>query len=333
MIKKVFEDKISVSVTVIIGIIVYRLGVYYALQPKFNASLVHGIFTNIILTLNHSPFLSVLVSTLTVIIQGLILTRLVGYYNILDKPGSSVLLSLGILYSLFPESLFINHIYFASTLFMLGMYSVFQFLEKKYKKAVLLQASFLFGFSALSLSEFYWSFVLLISAVIIFKTVKLSDILIIFFGMAIPFYIIASFGYLFSWDWSISNNWRSWLLVDRSSGLNWTNSYKDFIVICLLIITALIGLSRQIGAYFRYNVETRRSLLAMMVLALFLLIVCAARWYIYKEYFILLAIPLAIYHSVFFKRENTNWWISTIWFVYFLVAISPIWWNIILTNK
>jgi len=151
--------------------------------------------------------------------------------------------------------------------------------------------------------------------------------------MAIPFYIIASLGYLFSWDWSISNNWRSWLLVDRSSGLNWTNSYKDFIVICLLIIIALIGLFRQIGAYFRYNVETRRSLLAMMVLALFLLIVCAARWYIYKEYFILLAIPLAIYHSIFFKRENTNWWISTIWFVYFLVAISPIWLNIILTNK
>ena len=330
MIKKVFEDKISVSVAVIIGIIAYRVGVYYAIQPKFNASLVHGIFTNIILTVNQSPILSVLTSTVFVLIQGLILTRLVDYYDILDKPGSSILLSLGILYSIFPESLFINHIFLASTFFLIATYSVFQYLEKNYKKSVLLQASFLFGLSALSLSEFYWSFVLLISAVIIFKAVKLSDILIIFFGMVIPFYIVASLGYLFSWNWSISDNWRSWLLTGNSIGVDWTKSSRDIIAILLLVVIAFMGVIRQISTYYRFNVETRRSLLAMMVIALFLFLVCISRWYVYREYFVVLGIPLAIYHSIFFKREHNNWWISVVWYLFFIIAISPTWWAYIL---
>ena len=210
---------------------------------------------------------------------------------------------------------------------------MFQFLEKNYKKSVLLQASFLYGVSALTLSEFYWAFVLMISAIIIFKAVKLSDILIIIFGMVIPFYIVASLGYLFSWDWSISNNWRSWLLDVRSTGVDWTNSGLDITTILLMVMIALFGVLRQVSTYYRFNVETRRSLLAMMVIALFLFLVFIARWYVYREYFLVLGIPLAIYHSIFFKRERKNWWISGVWYLSFLIAISPTWWDLLLFLK
>ncbi len=329
MIKKVFEEKISVSIAVIIGIIVYRLSIFYIIQPKFDASLVHGIFTNIIFTLNQSPLISVLVSTLFILIQGLIILRLVDYYDILGKPGSSVLLSLGIFSSIYPETLFINQIYLANTFFLIATYSVFQFLEKNYKKSLLLKASFLFGLSALTLSEFYWSFVLMISLIIIFKSVKLSDILIVVFGMVIPFYIVASLGYLFSWDWSISNNWRSWLLDIRSTGLDWTKSSLEIITLILLVMIALFGVIRQVRTYFRFNVEIRRSLLAMMVIALFLFLVLITRWYVYRDYFLVLSIPLSIYHSIFFKRERKNWWITGVWYLTFFVAISPTWWDLL----
>jgi multisubunit Na+/H+ antiporter MnhG subunit len=80
----------------------------------------------------------------------------------------------------------------------------------------------------------------------------------------------------------------------------------------LLIISfsliAVLGLMKFYGNYYRYNVETRRSKLAMSVISGYLILVFLFRVKEYPVYFSTLIVPMSIYLSNYFQGDKLKFW-------------------------
>ena len=81
-----------------------------------------------------------------------------------------------------------------------------------------------------------------------------------------PYCVISAMGYLLSQNIDFQNAWQFWVLKSKPIDFHWFKNGPDILLLIVIIIFVLTGMLQIIGSYFRSNVETRRSKLAMLVL-------------------------------------------------------------------
>lgn len=323
MIKFIYDNRILPLITIVLWIVFLRsIHFVWALDSDWQPIEQRGLFQYLLAALMLKPTLSFVLSTAVIIIQGLILGQICWEFNIIDKPGYSVLFFFGGISSLFDSSLVLSYISIGSLLMTVGLYFLYKFLKGNYKRNDLFTSAIFMGFAMLFVPEMYWSLVFLVILVLLFKAVEAGDVLVILFGVLMPYYLISSVGYLLSTELNFVTSiqiWRTQAALKLSSNRLWN---LDFIVVVNLILVSLFGVFKVFSSYYRYNVESRRSRLAMGVIAIFSLLIWILKYNLFKEYLIILALPLSVYTANLFQMERPPVLVKLLFLLYVTVLLA-----------
>ncbi len=308
MIKWVFDNSLGNLIVFCLLLIGLRSGMFVFHSGNIEPIIQVGFLSKYTNYVNKFPVLAIVITTLLVLFKGFFINKMVINYNILEKPGYSVFFFYVLLNSAFPSNLMLNNVNIAEVFFLFGIIMIYRFIKNNYAKNILFISAMLFGLSAMCIPEFYWSIILLISSVIIFKPVKVSDVVVILTGMFMPYYLIASLSFLISNELQFLNVWEFWIVVFKEVKFEWGKNGMDLLVIGVTMIYGLFGLARFFGTFYRSNVETRRSKLAMAVISFFVSFIFIYRSNQYEEYFSLFTIPLSMVLPAIFEDKKINIW-------------------------
>ncbi len=308
MIKKFFDNKIGSLALVIIVLLMIRIPVFLLL-PKVSADSVNnGILASFLNQINQSALLSFSLSFMVVIIEGLLINKLCWEYNVVEKPGYIVLYFFGVLNSCFIENFYITNIQFGNLFVLLGINYLYLFIKNNYNRIWLFLGSLMFGLSALCIPEHFWVIVFLIAMVILFKPILPVDIFAIVFGLLMPYYVVSSIGYLFSFKFDFFNSWQFWVLKNKRIDFHWFKNGPEILLIVTLLVFVFVGVLKVIGSYFRSNVDTRRSKLAMLVFGIYVIAIFLLRFKDYGHYFIIASVPASVFISSFYEGKSWKKW-------------------------
>jgi len=321
MISKLYENQIGTLLTMLLIFVAAAVGEYYFFQNQLSIPENNGLLQSFFAGLNEIAALSFSIKLILVVLEGLLLNQLCTQYNIADESGYSVLSFYIFSYLIFPRQLLLNQMDLGIFLVFLGIIFLYKYLKENYKKTHLFLSGFFLGFAALFIPEFFWSIALLLGGVLIFKSINTGDVIVIIFGLYMPYYLIASLGYLFSTELNFMNVWKYWRVNQVTETLSWGKNGMDWILILSFIAISIVGAMKFYGAYFRYNVETRRSKLALAVIAGFIVMVFIFRSKQYENYFSLLAMPFSVYSSSFFEGRKLLFWKNLVIFVMVVLSI------------
>ena len=308
MIRKFFDNKIGSLALVIILLMIIRIPVFLFLPKISIDSINSGILATFLNQINQSPLLSFSLSFMVVLIEGLLINKLCWEYTVVEKPGYIVLYFFGILNSCFLENFYITNIQFGNLFVLLGINYLYLFIKNNYNRIWLFLGSLMFGLSALCIPEHFWVIVFLIAIVILFKPILPVDIFAIVFGLLMPYYVVSSIGYLFSFKFDFYNSWQFWVLKNRVIDFHWLKNGPEILLIIALLIFVFVGVLQVIGSYFRSNVDTRRSKLAMLVFGIYVIAIFLLRFKDYGHYFIIASIPASVFISSFYEGKSWKKW-------------------------
>lgn len=308
MLSRLYENKIGVLFLVLILMIGIRILAFQFLQTQLTAPKVAGILGPYLVQLHRYTWLSFGLSTLVVLFEGLLLNRICLDFNILERPGYSVLFFYVLLNSSFTGSFALNHIHLGLFFVLWGIFFLYRFIQQNFQKSQLFVASFFLGISAICVAEFYWSIILLVGSVLFFKPIKAADVAVIVFGLFMPYYLVSSLGYLTSASIDFMTAWKIWIVKYEPVDFKWLSNGWDLLLILSFSLIAVFGLMKFYGNYYRYNVETRRSKLAMSVISGYLILVFLFRAKEYPVYFSTLVVPMSIYLSNYFQGDKLKFW-------------------------
>ncbi len=307
MIKFIYDNRITQLFTLVLGVLMIRLLLFQFQISAEYVSEQRGIFRYFIENINGYQWLSFWLSSALIVFQGLLLGQLISEYNVIDRPGYSILFFYGLLTSLFGGNLLLSYVIIGGVFFLTGLWFLYRYLKGQYKRLDLFVASLFMGLSALSVPELFWSMVFLLVIVLMFKATEAGEVLVIVFGILIPYYLISSVGYLASTDLNFKSTLQLWNMnIRRADWDDFTVPGLDWIVVANLILVALFGVFKVFGSYYRYNVDARRSRLAMGFIAIFILLIYVLKYAYYREYFVFLSIPLSIYTANLFQMEKSS---------------------------
>ncbi len=320
MISRLYENQIGTFLTMLLIFIAAAAGEYYIFHDHILVQENNGLLQSFFSQLNALFTLSFCVKLTLIILEGLLLNQLCTQYNIADQSGYSIFSFYVFSYLIFPKQLLLNQMDLGILLVLLGIIFLYKYLKENYKKTHLFLSGFFLGFAALFIPEFFWSIALLLGGVLIFKSINTGDVVVVIFGLYMPYYLIASLGYLFSTELNFMNVWKYWRVNQVTEALTWGKNGLDWILMLSFIAVSLLGAMKFYGTYFRYNVETRRSKLALSVIAGFIAMVFIFRSKQYENYFSLLAMPFSIYSSSFFEGRKLLFWKNLV--LYLIIALS-----------
>jgi hypothetical protein len=264
-----------------------------------------GLFRYFIENVNGYIWVSFWLSSTLIIFQGLLLGQLVSEYNVIDRPGYSILFFYCLLTSLFGGNLLLSYVIIGGGFFITGLWFLYRYLKGQYERLDLFLASLFMGVSALNIPELFWSLVFLLVIVLMFKATEAGEVFVIVFGILIPYYLISSIGYLTSTDLNFKSTLQLWnMIISRAVWEDFLVPSLDWIVVANLLLVAVFGVLKVFGNYYRYNVDARRSRLAMGFIAIFILLIYVLKYAYYREYFVFLSIPLSVYTANLFQMER-----------------------------
>ena len=320
MISRLYENQIGTLLTMLLLFVATAVSEYYIFHDFISVAENNGFLQSFFAQLNKIFTLSFSVKLALILLEGLLLNQLCTQYNIADQSGYSIFSFYVFSYLIFPKQLLLNQMDLGILLVLLGIIFLYKYLKENYKKTHLFLSGFFLGFAALFIPEFFWSIALLLGGVLIFKSINTGDVIVVIFGLYMPYYLIASLGYLFSTDLNFMNVWKYWRVNQVTESLSWGKNGLDWVLMLSFIAISLLGEMKFYGTYFRYNVETRRSKLALSVIAGFIVLVFIFRSKQYENYFSLLAMPFSIYSSSFFEGRKLLFWKNLV--LYLLIALS-----------
>jgi hypothetical protein len=201
------------------------------------------------------------------------------------------------------------------------------YLKNNYQRKWLFLSSLFFGISALCIAEQYWIIIFLIVAVILFKPILPLDIFAILFGLIMPYYLVSSIGFLSNFSCDFYNIWQFWVIKNRNLDFHWLKDGPEVLLLLLLLILVFVGVLRIIGSYFRLNVETRRSKLAILIFGIYLISLFFVRFKDYAHFFIVASIPISIFISSFYEGNKWRKWKEFLNFSTLLILIYTLFRN------
>lgn len=277
----------------------------------------------VLILLQKIPWLSFSLSTLFFLIQSFLFLRICDEYNVIERPGLSVFFFLGLYSTLFPLNLGIGFVQIGTTFILLSWLFFYRFIKEGYSKPFLFLSAFFLGVSGLCIPDFYWSIIFLLMVIPVFKTISAADVLVIVFAIIMPYYLLSSLGYLLSTNINFSTLlgvWRESASFNR--GFVWTEHVWDIVLLANLFLVTFLGVIKVLSSRYRFNVETRRSRLAMSLISAFIFLICIFQYKEYNSYFYLLGFPISLYTATVFNIENPSRLIKFIFWVYILILMA-----------
>jgi hypothetical protein len=282
-----------------------------------------GVLMEVLVLLQNIPWLSFLLSTLFFLIQSFLFLRICDEYNVMERPGLSVFFFLGLYSALFPSNLGMGFIQLGATFVLMSWLFFYRFIKEGYSKPFLFLSAFFLGVSGLCIPDFYWSIIFLLILIPVFKTISAADVLVIVFAMIMPYYLLSSLGYLLSTNINFSTLLGIWReSASLSRGFEWTEHVQDVILLANLLLVSLFGVIKVLSSYYRFNVETRRSRLAMSLISAFVFLICVFQYDEYDSYFYLLGFPISLYTATVFNIENPSRLVKFLFWVYILLLMA-----------
>lgn len=308
MISRLFDNKIGSLALVILLIIAIRVPIFTLHQNETFNLVNNGIFAKVLDQINQNALLSFILSGIVILIEGLLINKLCWEYNVVEKPGYIVLYFFAILNSCFIENYYVSNIQIGNMFVLIGMNYLYMFIKNNYDRRWLFLSALFYGMAALCIPEHFWVIVFLIVIVILFKPILPVDIFAILFGLLMPYYIVSSIGFLFSFEFNFNNTWQFWILKNKEIDFHWLKDGPEILLIFVLLIFVFVGVLQVVGSYFRSNVETRRSKLAMLVFGIYVTAIFLLRFKDYSNYFIIASVPSAVFISSFYEGKNWKKW-------------------------
>ncbi len=325
MIKFIYDNRFLPLVTLILGVVLFRLAVFSFTDSVPTEVLQRGLFREIIMGLNVYPWLSFWISTGIIILNSLLLGQMVAEYNVIEKPGYSILFFYGILSVLFGATLMLNYAVLGAFFLLFGFSYFYRYLKGQYKRTDLFVSALFMGFAALSVPEFFWSMVFLVVLVLMFKSAEAGEVFVIVFGMLMPYYLISSISYI----GEFGLNFKKILILWNTNSFTKTKVdfvNFDWILLANMVLIALFGVFKVFGSYYRFNVDSRRSRLAMGFIGLFILLIYVFKFALYKEFFVVLSVPLSVYTAYLFQMERPSILARLLFYSYFIVVVGYEFW-------
>jgi len=308
MIRKFFDNKIGSLTLVILVIMLIRIPIYFVTNYHPNTTLNTGILSNFINEINSVRWISFALSFMVVIIEGLIVNKLCWEYNIVEKPGYVILYFFAIVNSCFLENFYLSNVQLGNVFVLIGLTYFYLYIKNNYQRKWLFLSALFFGMSALCIAEHYWVIIFLIFAIILFKPILPLDIFAILFGLTMPYYLVSAIGYLSNFSYDFYNTWEFWVIRNKTLDFHWLKDGPEILLLFLLLIFVFVGVLQVVGSYFRSNVETRRSKLAMLIFGFYVLSIFFIRFKDYSHYFIVASIPVSIFISGFYEGNKWRKW-------------------------
>ena len=324
MIKFLYDNKLTQFFVFTLWVLLLRVAAFLILKD-IGSLLQKGVLMEVLILLQNIPWLSFSLSTLFFLIQSFLFLRICDEYNVIERPGLSIFFFLGLYSTLFPSNLGMGFIQFGATFVLLSWLFFYRFIKEGYSKPLLFLSAFFLGVSGLCIPDFYWSIIFLLMIIPVFKTISAADVLVIVFAIIMPYYLLSSLGYLFSTDINFSTLlgvWRESASLNR--GFEWTEHVWDVVLLANLLLVSFFGVIKVLSSYYRFNVETRRSRLAMSLISVFIFLICLFQYDEYDSYFYLLGFPISLYTATVFNIENPSRLIKFLFWVYiFILMVYP----------
>jgi hypothetical protein len=199
-------------------------------------------------------FIPSLIALLLVFFQGFMLNQIITNNKMQQIPNYFPAVAYVLIASAIPEFLELHPLHFANTFFIIGISELF----KSYRKYEAASQLFNVGFCIAIGSLFYFSFnALLLFAIVglfIVRSFSLREILIIFIGFFVPFFLIGT--YLFwidSFD-TFRNIWANFYFLDFN--LVWeAATYAKLGLFLFLLILSFVNFQ---SFYYRTNIQTQK---------------------------------------------------------------------------
>ncbi len=306
MIERLQRNNLGVAVLVFIMALAIRIVAVVFLRPVAISG-VNTILTTAVATINQFIWLSFILSFGLVILQAIVINEICSHTGLVKGGGY-----MGAYFFLLVNSLFIGN--FLLSEFQIG--NLFAFfglqlmirLREGYNTRMLFYSGLFFGLSLLIVPDHLWIIVFMVSAVLVYKTIVLKDVMAIVFGLGLPYYFVVSINYIFQ---------RNNEPVEAVSNMN--DSLKNivkmgflpnygYVIFGLFLLISVFGLLRQIGNYYKNNTDVRRSIALMSMFFLYSLFMLLLHWKEMPSFYLLMGFPLTVFLSSFFNDERVSWW-------------------------
>jgi hypothetical protein len=147
-----------------------------------------------------------------------------------------------------------------------------------------------------------------LACVVVYKTIVIRDVLAIVFGLTLPYYVLRSLIFINGWDLSSMSNITTTPINIEVFGSGVAGLFAGYSAFAFFLFLSLFGLIRQMGTYYKDNVEVRRSKLVVILFFVYSLLLMLLHWKELKSFHLLLAFPAAIFIASFFTGEKKYWW-------------------------
>ncbi len=316
MIKFFSSKSIAVFLAVILCIALSRLpGIAWGYAPGTPRS---GALIAFVTWINQYPWLSALLAFLLVLWQSFSLNQLTWRTGLNKSSGYLMALIYGLGTAFFPQNLYLGNLIIANSLFILGLGVMTSQTQKQGHSRNLFYVALLFGLASMLVPETYWLLVYLIMAVLVYKTIQIQDVLAICFGVAFPFFLLYGFHSILAPE---NSNWgvAKILLVEQMQLKPVNRSWSTSAPLFVALIPVLLGLIKGIGTYYQNNTETRRSLLMYALFTGFATLLFLFRLEVLPQFYMILAIPIAVYATPFLASFRKPWMGNLLLFLWVLL--------------
>jgi len=259
----------SAVIALLVGTVVLRLPAIWLIE---NAGLqVSGAMSSFFNSFNAQPIASILVSAAIVFIQALLFNRLCIEHDVLYAHSFMPAWMFLLCNSLFPEMLFITPALIGNFLVLWALSFVLGFYRAADGSLVLFYTAALFSLSSFFIVEYITTPLLLVVFTIIFKNVKVRDLLAIVSGSIVPFIFVWAAGQIFDLQFQFPT---------QGYNLSLTQFKFDIIHLAALLplfFLVLPGLAKTSLNYFKNNIQTRRVSLLFISFLVFTTLILVIR--------------------------------------------------------
>ena len=291
----------SAIIALLIGTALLRLPAYWFLESSSqpDSDIIGGFFNG----LNSQPAVSMLLAFVFLFGQALIFNRICIEHDVLYAHSFLPAWMFVLCNSIFPEMLFINPVLVGNFLVLGALSRVLGLYRAQDGALVLFYTAALFSLSSFFIVEYITAPILLIIFTIIFKNVKVRDLLAIVSGAMIPFIFLGASALMFDQKIKLPSSGYKLALPDLQGDI------LHFLAVIALLFLVFLGLAKTSINYLKNNIQTRRVSLIFISFLVFTLLIIAVRFNLINYSFHIAAPAISLFSGYFLlgnKGKNSK---------------------------
>jgi hypothetical protein len=316
----------SAIVALFIGLLLLRLPAFWFYKTHaYNAS---GMMNQFFAELNNQAVLSMGLAFVFVFVQALLFNRLCIDHDVLYTHSFMPAWMFVLCNSIFPEMLFFNPVLIGNFLVLGALSFVLGFYRANDGSLVLFYTAALFSLSSFFIVEYITAPILLVVFTIIFKNVKIRDLLAIVSGALVPYIFIGAGSWMLNIPFQLPSPTYN-LAISNLKG-----DIFHFIAVLAFLLLVFLGLTKTSINYFKNNIQTRRVSLLFISFLVYTILILAFRFNQIDQSLHIAAPALSMFSGYFLlgnKGKNSKEFLhfvllTTIVVSLYLQFLKPLFW-------